>query len=109
VIKSDEQQGKKGPDGKWHDAFLPANFTALAGVPVRVTVFNYDDMPHSFTSSALHVNKVIPSAKGEKPSKTTFVFTPKKAGKFLWWCAVPCDPWAMGHAGYMRGYVKVVA
>ena len=101
VVKSDEQHGKKGSDGKWHDAFLPANFTAIAGVPVKVTVFNYDDMPHSFTSPSLNVNKIIPAAKGDTPGKVTFTFTAKKAGKYLWWCAKPCDPWAMAHVGYM--------
>jgi uncharacterized cupredoxin-like copper-binding protein len=107
VIKSDEEHGKKGSDGKWHDAFLPANFKVQKGVRVRVTVTNYDDMPHSFTSSSLHVNKTIPAARGKKPGKTTFTFVAKKAGKYLWWCAKPCDPWAMSHVGFMRGYVTV--
>lgn len=109
VIRSDEQKGKKGSDGNWHDAFLPANFKALKGVKVKVTVFNYDDMPHTFTSPSLKVNKTIKAGSETKPSKTTFSFKPKKAGKFLWWCALPCDPWAMSHVGYMRGYVKVAA
>jgi len=109
VIRSDDEHGKKGPDGKWHDAYLPANFTVLAGVPVQVTVYNYDGGAHSFTSSTLGVNKLIPAAKGNKPSITTFTFTAKKAGKYLWWCNQPCDPWAMSHVGYMRGYVSAVA
>jgi uncharacterized cupredoxin-like copper-binding protein len=109
VIRSDDEHGKKGPDGKWHDAFLPANFTVLAGVPVKVTVYNYDDGAHSFTSSTLGVNQLIPGAKGGTPSKTTFTFTAKKSGKYLWWCNQPCDPWAMSHVGFMRGYVNVVA
>ena len=108
IIRSDEERGKKGSDGKWHDSFLPANFTALAGVPVKVTIYNYDDMPHTFTSPSLHINKVIKKGSEKAPSKTTFTFTPKKSGKYLWWCALPCDPWAMSHVGYMRGYVKVV-
>ena len=109
VIKSDEEHGKKGSDGKWHDSFLPANFNVLAGVPTKVTVVNYDEMPHSFTSSALHLNVLIPAAKGNTPGTVTFTFTAKKAGKYLWWCNQPCDPWAMAHIGYMRGYVNVVA
>ena len=107
IVKSDEQHGKKGTDGKWHDALLPANFSALAGVPVKVTVFNYDDMPHSFTSPSLHLNAIIPGAKGSAPGTVTFTFTPKAAGNYLWWCAKPCDPWAMAHVGFMRGYVHV--
>ena len=109
VVKSDEQRGKKGPDGKWHDAFLPGDFRVLAGVPVRITVVNYDDVPHSFTSPTLHLNKIVPAAKGAKPGKVTFTFTAKRAGTYLWWCATPCDPWAMRHSEYMRGYVKAVA
>lgn len=109
VIRSDGQHGKKGADGKWHDAFLPANFTVLAGVPVKVTVYNYDDMPHSFTSSALHLNKIIAKGGTSTPSKTTFTFTPTEAGRYLWWCAPPCDPYSMSHIGYMRGYVTAIA
>ena len=107
VIKSDEEHGKKGRDGKWHDAFLPANFKVKAGAKVIVTVKNYDDMPHTFTSPRLHVNRVIKKGSEKKASTTRFSFKVKKAGKYLWWCALPCDPWAMKHTGYMRGYVRV--
>ena len=112
VIKSDDEHGKKGSDGKWHDSFLPANFKVHKGAKVVVTVKNFDDMPHSFTSPSLHVNKVIKAAKDVKNGKvkgvtTRFSFKAKRAGKFLWWCNKPCDPWAMAHVGFMRGYVKV--
>jgi uncharacterized cupredoxin-like copper-binding protein len=107
VIKSDGEHGKKGSDGKWHDAFLPANFKVKKGARVVVTVKNFDDMPHTFTSPSLHVNKVIAKGSENKASTTRFSFKAKKAGKFLWWCALPCDPWAMSHVGFMRGYVKV--
>jgi plastocyanin len=107
-IKSDEQHGKKGPDGNWHDAFLPANFSVEAGDTVNVTVYNYDDMPHTFTSADLGVSEEIAAGSEEKPSKTTFTFTaPRKAGSYEWLCALPCDPWAMNHIGYMRGRVTV--
>src|SRR5579859_1076071 len=53
IIKSDTEHGKRGSDGNWHDAFLPADFTVHAGDRVTVTVVNYDTMPHSFTSSSL--------------------------------------------------------
>ncbi len=108
VVRSDAEQGKKGPDGKWHDAFLPGNFTVLAGVPVRVTIYNYDEGPHSFTSTALHLHKIVAKGSANAPSKTTFTFTPKKTGTFQWRCMPGCDPWAMAHNGYMRGFVKVV-
>lgn len=108
VIKTDEEQGKKGPDGKWHDAFLPADFSVKAGSTVHVTVYNYDDAPHSFNSSELGANATIPGGSETKPGKTTFTFTaPQKAGKYDWYCAMPCDPWAMSHDGYMKGYVTV--
>ena len=36
VIKTDAQHGKKGPDGKWHDAYLGGNLTVRAGQTVNV-------------------------------------------------------------------------
>lgn len=106
VIRSDEQRGKKGPDGKWHDSFLPGNFAVRVGKKVKVTVLNYDDAPHTFTAPSLHLNVMVPGAKGTKPAKKTFTLKATKPGKYDWWCATPCDPWAMMHGGYMRGYVK---
>ena len=108
VIKSDEQKAKKGSDGNWHDAYLPANFTVEAGDVVHVTVYNYDDMPHSFTAPGLGVNKEIAAGSEEKPVKTTFTFhAPQKAGSYEWLCDLPCDPWAMSHYGFMKGHVTV--
>jgi plastocyanin len=114
TIKSDDEHGKRGPDGKWHDAYLPANFTVHAGDRVTVTVYNYDTGSHTFTSPTLSaaglINEMIPAGSENAPHKTTFTFTaPSQTGKYLWWCAMPCDPWAMAHIGYMRGYVTVVA
>lgn len=113
-IKSDTEKGKLGSDGKYHDAYLPANFTIHAGDSVTVTVYNYDDSPHSFTSPTLDpgdgINQTIKGGSETKPSKTVFTFTaPSTTGKYMWWCAMPCDPWAMSHIGYMRGYVTVSA
>lgn len=108
TIKSDEEEGRKGPDGNWHDAFLPADFSVSAGATVRVTVYNYDDMPHSFTADQLGTNVTIPGGSEDKPSVTTFTFrAPQRAGSYEWYCAMPCDPWAMNHDGYMRGRVTV--
>jgi plastocyanin len=113
TIKSDDEHGRRGPDGTWHDAFLPANFTVHAGDKVIVTVYNYDTGSHTFTSSTLTsgvMNQMIRAGSENAPSKTTFTFTaPSQTGKYLWWCAMPCDPWAMSHIGYMRGYVTVAA
>jgi plastocyanin len=110
-VKADDEHGRKGPDGKWHDAFLPADFTVHAGAKVTVTVENYDGGPHTFTSPSLGVNAIIPGGGSlSAPQRVTFTFTaPKKTGKYQWWCAAPCDPWAMAHNGYMRGFVTVTA
>ncbi|MGB7587114.1 MAG: cupredoxin domain-containing protein [Solirubrobacterales bacterium] len=108
VVKSDEEHGKKGSDGNWHDAFLPSDFSVKAGATVSVTVYNYDDMPHSFTAPELGTNAQIPGGSEDKPSKTTFTFkAPDKAGSYEWICVQPCDPWAMTHDGFMKGYVTV--
>ncbi|MBX5473935.1 MAG: cupredoxin domain-containing protein [Thermoleophilia bacterium] len=109
IVKSDEEHAKKGPDGKWHDAFLPANFSLKAGVKTTVTIVNYDDAPHSLVSPSLGLNVVAPAAKGKTPGRITFTVDPKKAGRYDWWCGEPCDPWAMTHNGYMRGVIKVTA
>ena len=110
TVKSDSEKAMKGPDGKYHDAVMPANFTVHAGDRVTVTVYNYDDMPHSWTATDLGVNQNIPAGSEDAPSKTTFTFTaPSSAGKVQWWCAVPCDPYAMSTDGLMKGYVTVAA
>lgn len=108
VVKSDEEHGKKGPDGKWHDAYLPADFSVQTGQKVTVTVYNYDEGQHSFTSSSLGVDQTIAGGSATHPSKTTFTFTaPSEAGEYEWFCDFPCDPWAMTHKGFMRGEVTV--
>lgn len=109
VVKSDTERAMKGPDGKYHDAVMPADFTIHSGDRVRVTVYNYDDMPHSWTSTDLGVNQTIPAGSETAPSKTTFMFTAPSTGKYEWWCAMPCDPYAMATDGLMRGYVTVAA
>lgn len=115
VIKSDEEHGKKGPEGTWHDAYLPASFSVKAGATVKVTVYNYDDSAHTFTSPGLGVNVDIAAGGESTPSKTTFTFqAPQKAATYQsaatyeWYCAMPCDPFAMTHLGFMRGDVTVI-
>jgi plastocyanin len=108
VVKSDEEHGKKGSDGNWHDAFLPADFSVKAGATVHVVVENYDDAEHSFTAPDLGMNVTIPGGSETKASVTNFTFrAPAKAGSYEWFCAIPCDPWAMNHDGFMRGVVSV--
>lgn len=97
-------------DGKLHDSYSPASFNVQAGIPVQVTVENFDTGQHSFTSPALGVNQVFPGATNAgQPSTTTFTFTPTKAGQYHWQCIIQCDGngWAMSHDGYMSGTVTV--
>jgi plastocyanin len=109
LIKSDTEKARRGSDGQWHDAFLPGGFSVKAGATVKVTVWNYDSA-HSFTAPSLGVNQTLKGGTQKAPHMTTFTFkAPSKAGSYQWFCAMPCDPWAMAHNGYMRGIVKVTA
>ncbi|MBA3864790.1 MAG: cupredoxin domain-containing protein [Solirubrobacterales bacterium] len=109
VVKSDEEHARMGPEGTWHDAFLPADFSVKAGAVVKVTVYNYDEGEHSFTAPGLGANVAIAAGSKSKPAVTTFtIHAPAKAGLYEWLCAIPCDPWAMNQNGYMRGNVRVV-
>jgi plastocyanin len=115
--------GIVGPDGKGHDSFVPSHMTVTAGVPVTITVYNYDEGAHTFTVPDLAINQNIPAAKeaGKTPSKTTFTVTFPKAGTFRWYCALPCDGgqggWAMtpdrlaqgtAQTGFMAGIVTAL-
>jgi hypothetical protein len=112
--------GAKASDGKRHDTTLGASFTVPQGTRVTVTVYNYDEGPHTITAPKLGLNIRIPGAKNEEegiPSKTTFTFVAKNAGKFVWFCSLPCDAgqgyWDMQNAtkkiGFMAGYITVAA
>lgn len=107
-FRSDIEHGRKGPDGTWHDAGLPAVYSVRAGSRVRVTLLNYDSSPHSFTAPGLGVDQIVAGGSPANPGRATFTYTaPSKPGRYDWWCKFPCDPWAMNHVGYMRGYVTV--
>lgn len=115
--------GIKGPDGQPHDIMIPANFVVKAGVPVMLTVENYDEGPHSITAPDLGLNLIINAGKEQPdksvlPVRTTFHFTPTKKGVFRWYCALPCDEkhgaWDMklsaagpGQDNFMAGYIVV--
>ncbi len=104
---------KLGSDSKLHDAYSPSTLTVAAGKKVQLTVYNYDNMPHSFTSAALGVNVTFaPSAKTGQASTTVIAFTaPKKPGHYTFQCIKPCDlpngEWSMGQPGYMIGTLIV--
>ncbi|HET9104668.1 MAG TPA: cupredoxin domain-containing protein [Solirubrobacteraceae bacterium] len=110
AYRSDVEHGRKGPDGTWHDAATPAIYSVKAGAKVTLTLVNYDTSPHSFTAPGLGVDQIVPSGSPGSPAKMDVTFTaPTKPGRYSWYCKVPCDPWAMMHVGYMRGYVTVRA
>lgn len=118
-IKPDGQQG---PDGKMHDSFFQLdNPVVKVGQQVTIDVKNYDGGQHSMTFTDLGLNLLIPGKdKGSTdPASFTYTFTPTKAGKFRWYCAIPCDGganarWAMsdsatgpGQDNFMAGYLTV--
>ncbi len=111
-----------GPDNQTHDAFVPSNFIIYTGQVVNLTFVNFDDMPHSFTSTMLNVNFQIPGSQtAGVPALSHFQFEEANAGVYRWWCADPCDTdaggWAMttgtdgqpGQIGYMGGFVTVLS
>lgn len=124
------------PDAKGHDTMVPSTFAVKVGVPVKVTVINYDEGTHTITAPSLGLNALIkPGTEFTKPPKgagatellnqvapgiTHFTLTVKKAGVYRWHCAVPCDAGANGWAmtpsttgpsrdGFMAGYIVGVA
>jgi plastocyanin len=125
-VLNGELAGKFGitaPDGVGHDTFVPSHMTVNAGQPVKITVYNYDEGPHTYTISELGISELVPAAKeaGTVPSSTTFTITFPKAGTFRWFCALPCDAghggWAMtgdrlgegvDQTGFMGGIVTVL-
>ncbi len=96
-------ESKKGPEGTKHDAYSVTNFDVKVGQPLKLVVDNTDETSHSITSPAAGVNVIA------TPGVHTYTVAITKAGKFSWACVIPCDNWAMQHAGYMAGYFNVTA
>jgi plastocyanin len=94
---------KLGPDGKKHDAFTNTEYNVKVGDTVKLTVDNTDEGEHSITSPAAGVNITI------KPGVHTYTFVIHHAGRFQWFCMIPCDDdshgWAMQNSGFMSGYI----
>jgi plastocyanin len=94
---------KMGPDHKKHDIFSKTNYAVKVGQPMRITIDNTDDAPHSITAPAAGVNIIA------QPGVHTYTMLVTTAGKFQWYCMLPCDGdangWAMQHPGYMSGYI----
>ena len=94
---------KPGPDGKKHDAYSVTNFPVKVGVPLKLRIDNTDDVPHNIVSPAVGVSIIV------KPGVHTYTLQVNTAGRFQWFCTIPCDTdangWAMLHAGFMSGYI----
>lgn len=94
---------KLGPDKKKHDAFTVTDFAVKVGQPLTLKIDNTDDVDHSITAPVPGVNITV------KPGVHTYSLVVKQAGKFQWYCIIPCDSdangWAMQNAGYMSGYI----
>jgi hypothetical protein len=90
---------KLGPDGRMHDSFSRTDFAVRVGQPVLLRITNKDSAPHSITAPATGVSiTVLPGTHAYSLVATT-------AGRFEWFCVLPCDPWSMTHPGYMAGYI----
>lgn len=96
-------EGKRGPDGKMHDAFTVTNFNVKAGQPTELRIDNKDEGTHSITSPLAGISIIV------QPGVHTYTLLVQKAGRFEWKCIIPCDTgaggWAMSHPGYMAGYI----
>jgi heme/copper-type cytochrome/quinol oxidase subunit 2 len=90
---------KPGADGKLHDAFSVTNFYVHAGQPIKLVINNTDDAAHSIVAPSAGVSITV------KPGTHTYTLIVRKAGRFQWFCGMPCDPYSMAHDGYMRGFI----
>ncbi len=94
---------KVAADGKKHDAFTKTEFAVKVGQPLKLRINNTDDVPHSITSPVAGVNIVA------QPGTHVYTLVARRAGKFQWYCMIPCDSdangWAMQNPGYMSGYI----
>jgi hypothetical protein len=90
---------KPGADGKLHDAFSVTNFYVHAGQSIKLVINNTDDAAHSIVAPGAGVSIMV------KPGTHTYTLLIRKAGRFSWFCGMPCDPYSMAHDGYMRGFI----
>jgi len=92
-------EGKKGPEGAMHDDFTVSEFHVTVGRPLTLRIDNTDTQPHSISSPEAHVYIIA------QPGTHGYTLLVDKPGKFEWHCEFLCDPWAMEHVGYMRGFI----
>src|SRR5262249_38921636 len=85
----------EGPEGNYHDAFVPAHLVVKTGIPVYLTVTNYSQESHSIDAPELNVHfQVKPAATNADgrvaPSVMDVMFMPVTAGIYRWTCEMPC-------------------
>lgn len=94
---------KVGPDGQKHDVFTKTEFAVKVGQPLKLRIDNTDDVSHSITSPVAGVNITA------RPGTHTYTLLVTKAGRYQWYCMIPCDSdahgWAMQNPGFMSGYI----
>ena len=91
---------KLGPDGQRHDSWSVTSYHVEVGRPLRLRIDNRDDAPHTMTAPAAGVSIVA------QPGVHTYTIVVRRAGRFRWFCRIPCDNWAMAHTGYMSGWIR---
>ena len=109
TIDAPPQGGSRGSNGAVDQAYAPGALAMTVGTTYDITILNYSTDGHTWTLPELNVNAVVPVGSTSSPSVTHFTVTPKKAGTYQWFCAVPCEKWSMATNGFMRGYVVVKA
>ena len=123
VLPGGNGLGFVGPDKAHHDTMVPSSLVLRKGVPVTLTIINFDDMNHSITAPGLGINIIVQPGVDRPDGSvaartTTFTFTPHQAGEFRWHCVFPCDMpshWAMSadydgpdRDGFMAGIIRVL-
>jgi hypothetical protein len=84
-----------------------ANIALAPGVPVRITVTNFTQQFHTFSSPGLGVNTLVLPARGGTATKTTFTFTPHAWGSFAWRCEI-CPSGIHGQRHSMGGVLYLI-
>jgi hypothetical protein len=68
---------------------------------VKLVINNTDTVDHSIVAPNAGVKIMV------KPGTHPHMLLVRKAGRFQWFCMMPCDPYSMAHNGYMRGFITV--
>ncbi|ATY84619.1 hypothetical protein CVV65_06395 [Kyrpidia spormannii] len=103
-----EPGAKLGSDHVKHDAFINGDFTVVAGKPVDLTVYNYEQTPLTMKAAdlGLNVNIKASTTKGD-PAVTNYSFIPQSPGTYTWVASGDRDQWAAKQKGFLQGTVTV--